>query len=273
MRSRATTRRAGFTLVEILVVIAIIALLSSVGFILAHKVTAGGKSRLSLDTIRVLDTLVGAYQGDVSDKFPIKYTDAKGTDFPIIDAQAASPTPADFYNAKVNPAEPSLALFLLAAKDSPAVDTALKSLESKLVSYGPIVSNVHASQPSPLDSQGNPIRAISINDGWGRPIRFVHPKFDGGYGPFIAGTATSPTNRDGRKIEGMKLTGAVQGGKEWYRTIRAATTAEIGTGDEGLCPGNRPYFYSSGQDGNPGTRDDNVYSTKPTFPTETAKEP
>ncbi len=45
----------------------------------------------------------------------------------------------------------------------------------------------------------------------------------------------------------------------------------VGDADEGICPSNQPYFYSSGTDGDPGTREDNVYSTIPRFPSRTAE--
>ena len=263
--------RRGFTLIELLVVIAIIGLLTTVGLILANRVTGGGKARLTSDTIRILDTLVSAYQGDVGEKIPSRYTDGQGTEFPIIDAQL-SMAPAGVYNPDTNPAEPSLALFLLAARESTSVDAAIKGLESKLVTYGPAVSATHfGMQDNPRDRDNNIIQAVSIKDGWGNPIRFVHPKLDGGYGDYVLSTNPAVVTRAAKTVS-VKGPGGVSSDKAYLRSIRNAAGA-VGSGDEGKCPGNQPYFYSAGNDKNPGNREDNVYSTKPTYPSETAKEP
>ena len=98
-------------------------------------------------------------------------------------------------------------------------------------------------------------------------IRFVHPTFDNGYGPYFDGTNTQA--RTLRKISYN------QGGNpaqpiNMRRSYRPAT-GTIGDADEGICAGRVPYFYSVGPDGDPGARADNVYSNHPTFPLETAK--
>ncbi len=261
----------GFTLIEILVVIAIIGILASIGFILGKQVIGGGKSALTKDTIRALETFVGAYQGDVGDKIPALYTDGQGAEFPIIDAQINGAA-AGVYNSDSNPAEPSLGLFLLAGRASTAIDTGIRTLDPKLVTTGPLVSGAHfASHPSPTDKNNVPLQATTVKDAWGRPIRFVHPKFDGGYGSVTLGDGTVISTRARRTVNARTVGGSIAM-LQYIRSIRPAA-GQTGTGDEGVCTGSQPYFYSAGADGDPGARTDNVYSNKPSYPVETAKEP
>lgn len=271
MNHQILRRRRAFTLIELLVVIAIIGLLTTIGLIMANRVTGGGKARLTTDTLRALEALVTAYQGDVGEKIPTRYTDAQGVEFPMVDGQIDM-APADFYNIDTNAAEPSLALFLLAARESTGVDAAVKGMEAKLVSYSPIVSGTHAGvQDTPRDRENNPIQAVTIKDGWGNPIRFVHPRLDGGYGTYQLSSGGGPVTRDAKTIA-VKGPGGATVDKVYARTIRKATGG-FGSGDEGKCPGNQPYFYSVGEDKDPGTRSDNVYLNKPTLTKETAQEP
>ncbi|MEK6703253.1 MAG: hypothetical protein AABZ53_13390, partial [Planctomycetota bacterium] len=46
---------------------------------------------------------------------------------------------------------------------------------------------------------------------------------------------------------------------------RVATPGLIGDSDGGRCVGDSAYFYSGGLDKDPSTRDDNVYTARPTF--------
>ena len=118
--------------------------------------------------------------------------------------------------------------------------------------------------------------AVNIRDAWGRPMRFVHPAFHGGYGDFWDPVAERldgsrgilkvllPTN-SGRPFP-MEY-------KRSYRPFAADAPGRkatwIGDADEGMAVGGRGYFYSAGEDGDPGTRANNVYSTVPRFPVET----
>ena len=102
----------------------------------------------------------------------------------------------------------------------------------------------------------------------------MHPQFQGGYGPFY-NNAVPPTSTNRKFIE---LAVARANGQpllanftRCYRPFGAnvVTTNPVGDADEGLAIGGHGYFYSPGLDGDPGTRQDNVYSKQPSFPTET----
>lgn len=258
-----------FTLIELLVVIGILLLLGAVAFVTAQKVHGGGKERLTRDAIHVLETIAGSYQADVG-KIPARYTEPGPLrrQFPIIDARVIAPG-----NDPVpGNTEPSLQLFLLAARETAAVDEHLKALESRLVKRSQIASKLYGGD-SPREEDNDRIEAVTILDGFGNPIRFVHPNFDGGYGQYFDADGGAGDPRPLRDVELKRATGPVAPVPQFSRSIRPlAGAAYIGDADEGKCRGNQPYFYSAGSDGNPGTREDNVYTNKPEFPAETLNE-
>ncbi len=301
-RSRHSPR--AFTLIELLVVISIIAFIGAVGFVLAQRVTAGGKTRITLDAIRILDTMITGYQGDVSGKLPTSYTDGMGYEYPIIDGRTTS-TNDLFYNPDL--AEPSLGLLLLAMGESSSVSASLKSIDSRLLKSQQLRSAVHEAQSVVVrKADGTPLNAPVIVDGWGRTIRFVHPKYDGGYGRVYVSQsgawnsvlAREPTRPGARRVVKVSFPGNATRDQQFRRSLRPWNPAtdppttstynsnpdpdapqipvpapRIADADEGVCVGSQPYFYSAGEDGDPGRREDNVYTTKPTWPAETAKEP
>jgi hypothetical protein len=89
----------------------------------------------------------------------------------------------------------------------------------------------------------------------------------GGYGAFVLPDGSSAgSNRPTRQVPSV----------DGLSTRNYSRSYKFGGGrgqaDEGLCPGNRPYFYSAGPDGDPGTRGDNIYleTARPTYPPETS---
>lgn len=85
----------------------------------------------------------------------------------------------------------------------------------------------------------------TVLDAWKNPIRYVHPALDGRIDPQV-GVAT--------------LLGTAPSGRTYVPTeVRRMNTDS----DIGLCPNNRPYFYSAGPDGRPETIADNIYMVKP----------
>lgn len=85
----------------------------------------------------------------------------------------------------------------------------------------------------------------TVLDAWKNPIRYVHPAFDGKIDPQRSVTAMLGDPPMGRDYEPRNV----------QRTD--------GNSDIGLCPNNRPYFYSAGPDGMPETIEDNIYLVKP----------
>lgn len=252
-------RRHAFTLVEVLVVVVIIGILMAIAITVGNRVAKGGERGLTQETIRVLDTALNEYLSAREAKFPSVYIDARDNAFPIVDGRVTT--------SQEGSAEPTIAYFTLIATEVPAVQQILQTIDGKLLTR----ANVRSTDGrAVVDKDNNPVEALFVNDAWGNPIRFVVPRFHGGHGPFEGpGSGTRPNlevDVDQRAPNGtgpfVDLT--------YLRSYRAPGSTKAGDADEGLCPGGRPYFYSAGPDGDPGTRDDNVYTTTPKFPLETA---
>ncbi|MCC6320330.1 MAG: type II secretion system protein [Phycisphaerales bacterium] len=257
----ASAVRSGFTLVELLVVIAIIGILMTLALVVGGRVAKGGERSLTESTIRALDATLTAYIAEREAKFPTYFVDDSNQVFPIIDGRLAG------QNTLGAPAQPTIALYLLLAEQVPGVQEALKGIDKKFMTRKQVVD----SDPSRIvkDRNGQPIDGLFINDAWGNPIRLVLPRYHGGHGEFADANGNVVNSRPVMDVELGSL-GYIQ---QWRRSYRPFGSAQIGRfvgdGDEGMCVGGRPYFYSAGPDGDPGTRDDNVYTVTPQFPLET----
>lgn len=144
-----------------------------------------------------------------------------------------------------------------------------------------------------------------VRDAFGLPIRFVTPLAHGGYGPFdieststdgqwVASTNPSPLSDLAFKVEWVKpklannanplericdvlLQGSIdntkikisrRGRPTGMNRDATNSKSQIGDADEGFCRAGRPYFYSSGSDGDPRSVEDNVYTDRPIFNTD-----
>lgn len=316
-RVRQITRIArpdqrAFTLIEIIVVITIIAILSSIALMVGNRVMQTGRINLTKNLLMILDKTQDSYMMDRDGKLPYKWTDtsAQKNEFGIIDGRMNSPIPATIdhgYSEEV--AEPSTTFFLLATGESPSVQSTMNGLDSKFVVRAPIDN-----MPAPLNHDptnftkiytrqsvkpataiaGESVSGLAVKDPWGNAIRFVHPKFAGGYGRYWDTTTQSLTLGSGANPRDAEFGANItpnsfrlkQNGMDFYAKFRRSyrpfnptlpppsphTAAETGDADEGLCTGSRGYFYSPGPDKDAGTRGDNVYlDAKPQFPPENAK--
>lgn len=247
-------RTPGFTLIELLVVIGVIAVLAGIGLVVGRGVLNSGRDQLTRNTITIVETILTDLESE-TDLRPRDYEFYRAPDpatrgatieLPMIDAREdGAGTDAS------TPAEPSLGRFLKFAEER------VPSLASRWTQLDPaLVQSTNVGRP------GDGIIGSELLDAWGNPIRFVHPSFDGGYGNFDGpgGGSRAP------------LTLPVNGSDVDYRRSFKPDSAQgtIGDADEGICPSGRPYAYSAGADGDPGTRGDNVYGdVKPTYPAET----
>ena len=275
-----------FTLVELLVVIAIIAIIATIALVVGSRVAAGGKVRATESILATLETVFESYQSQSQSAAPSLFTlrqpsAAGSVTFPIFDGRNRDrnfATPAAQFDVDNDPAQPSLTLFLLAAAEKIELDPLLKSIDSAFIERRTVnafgwVNNAGIAQPQP-------VTGLVIKDGFGQPIRYVHPAFHGGAGEYFVNPSGSPTgwttgtpNREARDVRDT-TPGSNAVPMKLSRSARpfgpATSVRTVADADEGLCVAGRPYFYSAGPDKNPGTRDDNLYSTRPTFPTETA---
>ncbi|MGP1272917.1 MAG: type II secretion system protein [Phycisphaerales bacterium] len=251
--------RSAFTLIELLVVIGIIAILTGIGLAVGFSVLNSGRANLTTNTLTVVETVLVDLNTE-ADLRPRDYeflTASGGTNgtvqLPLIDARADGSS-ADASNTPT----PSLGRFLkLAEERLPSLDSRWKQLDASLVRTTNIGQGV------------TEVIGTEVLDAWGNPIRFVHPSFDGGYGPYDNGTGAAGTRAPLVLTAGNAITPF----RRSYRlpaSDRDDVPNPVGDADEGICPGGTPYFYSAGPDGDPGTRGDNVYGeVTPTYPAET----
>ncbi len=249
------TGARGFSLVELLVVIAVLSILIALTMTLAGGVTRSAKSRTAADTIRVLDQSVEAWTAATGDKLPKMY---RG--LPIVDGRL---TGADGLTAS-DVADwpqplPSLSLYTASMADEDSVVGVIGSLDpairrSELVEL-----------PDAFEFE-----AQRVFDPWGNQIRFVHPAYDGGWGEYLDGGMAAA--RPELVVDTPELALITPITRMRFSRSWRITPGDPGDADEGICPGGgtRAYFYSAGPDGDPGTIEDNVYSERPQFPAETA---
>lgn len=262
--------RSAFTLIELLIVIGIIAVLVALAVVVGAKVVEGGRSRATTDVIRVLDGTLGAWQLNARTPLPsvleVKEDATRSRYFPIIDARR--PGGNNEFAADV---EPSVLYYSALVMQDESVVPEFEQLDSAFV------SSASAPQEDPRNGQREPwaIRAVDVRDAWGRPIRFVHPEFHGGYGEYWDADGERMATRDPMRVmvknpQGREIEVEY---RRSYRPFEADATGRkatwVGDADEGMAVGGRGYFYSAGDDGDPGTRANNVYSIEPRFPVET----
>ena len=252
--------RAAFTLLELLIVIAIITLLAAISLAIGAKVLSGGRETLTTNVVRVMDDAMNSYITDGADRVPealVEHPDTTAGSIvwqPIADARRGDTYDEEMVN--------SSGWFIYQMKEVSTVNSAVSGLSSKVVKqYSP---NVDASGDPPAG--GQPLMTTAF-DGWGRPMRYVHPTFDG---VLHEDTDTFSTD-DGNGVDVEDLVTIKSGESFAFPTIRRNMRSKTVTGgatkiadsDGGLCPNNRPYFYSAGADGDPSTMEDNVYITRP----------
>jgi len=296
MRGECSSGRAGrraFTLVEIMVVIVIIGILVAVAMTLANRVTQGGRSRLTEDTIRVLDTAVEAYVSAKEAKVPAYWRSDSNFYFPLVDGRwFGRPATTPPFDMAIDYSQPTIALFLGLASSVPTADAAIKQIDAKQFERRELANQLRAwgwatgATGGPGGGGGGNIAlrtvtAVLVKDAFGRPIRMVHPDFDGGHGTYFDSVSqTMVTNRTpmvvtpprGSSLPLMSPTAFSRSYKP-FDPRNPMVGQPVGDSDEGICPaGGRPYFYSAGADGDPGTRSDNIYTMKPEYPAEQSKQ-
>ena len=272
-----------FTLVEILVVLAIIAVLAGLLVTVGGQVSNSGRKQLVSSTMKILDTSLNAWMQQKGQPLPpgVEYYHANTVagSIPVVNKMAF----ADAYVVDASGQAvliPTVSWFIKLVDEVDACASAadeIKAINPKLISFentDPAFQPSNAAMMSWRNYSKVPGRMYKVVDPWGNPLRMVHPAIDGNFGSM----PTSPTTGF------VPLTGATG-----VLTLAdsAATNARYfpsqvnrycmtdadrqqypqlkGYGDGGKCIEGRPYFYSVGADGDPSRRDDNVYLTTPRF--------
>ncbi len=249
-------RATAFTLIELLVVIGIIGILAAIAVIVGGKVVESGKSRATADTIRVLDSAMADYVNRLG-KIPdpvvrIELTGGSTTNaFAVIDG---------VYQSSGDRVVNTLGLFLKQAEGTGGVAAAIDQINPKFVRL------YDADEGGPMPS------LRTVFDAWDRPIRYVHPTWDGEWlqgtrsvGQAGAGVNLSDATASPIRDATLRSALAISTIRRNFLSDadRQATPNLVGDSDGGLCPSPRPYFYSAGEDGDPSTTDENVYSVQP----------
>lgn len=279
--SRAAAR--AFTLVELLVVIGIIAILITITLGVAGAVVDGGRKRATEGALRALDQTLDLYidaKGEIPPalvEVPVGGGPLTGQSlfFPLFDGLGKG-NGSEF--SLIN----SVGLYLVAARDVTGIQDIIAGLDQKFVQTVRSIGQPDQGQAQSTQAQ---IELLSVLDGWGNPIRMVHPRFDG----VVKGSGDLGTvnlllwgdNSDGyfaptelpppaNRYLAFRQVRRVAPDRETWRSYSAEDIAEnfvggVGDADGGICPSPRPYFYSCGPDGDPATIEDNVYTTTPRF--------
>lgn len=296
-------RRRGFTLIELLLVIAVIAILVALTLTVGASAISGGRSRQTADTIRVVDAAIETYSAEVGQNPPaFVVTFAPGeiqdpllaTDFaayPLADAVDVSG--GDANRTVIN----SMGLFIKAAEDAGLGDLFSSINPELLVRWDGDADFVESTAVVSPEHQPE---LRTILDAWGKPLRFVHPAWDGIVSVEENEGRKRPDGQFGTSVR--PITGNIpdNGTDFWLSASRAPSgfdpdsntdfpiqlirrdyltdadragwtmsgVSPIGDGDGGYAEGGRPYVYSAGRDGDPSKRGDNVYTVKPRFAVE-----
>lgn len=259
--SHSRTHAPGFTIIELLVVITIIAILMSLTLAAGSKVVSVGRERGTQWAMQSLDTSISEYiqsNGSIPPATVRDPTPGSNMRMPIVDGGVG------LNPANLKPMD-STAWFIyqLQSEGSSAL-ASIHQIDPKLRKTG--IANTDVK----YNEQNTGARTTQILDVWGNPIRYVHPRFGGVHGVGIGqadrledvlgvyspgyGTQSVPISVFSRDPAPVNL----PNGK------RAADYKN--DSDGGAPPNRRPYFYSAGPDGDPSTTDDNVYTTRPNLP-------
>ncbi len=310
--------RRAFTIIEVLVVMLIMGILVALVIGLAGRVTSGGKYGASKNALQAFDSMATEFalfkggqipgwvrtnqtQANTGSPGDTNLPDALSNDvyiFPLVDGRyqdrvpppspGSGPGPAMFYR-ELDPAQPTAALFLLAASEAPEVKRAVERLDAKFMQRRDVWAYGWRVDPATDEPTGMPVRRrlrIAVpTDAFGFDLRLVHPEFQGGAGRYFAPNAAGEWTLDAGMRAGLQVRPfseqapvAIALFSRSFRPFNPyppppATISgnEVGDADEGASIASRVYFYSSGADGDAGTRSDNVYTLEPTFPAQTAR--
>lgn len=164
-----------FSLIELLTVIAIIVVLVGITVAVATGVREGGRARLTQDTLRMMDVAIDGYIRETGGPVPaiVEAPSPSGggtAGYPLADA-------IDVHDGEENRVwVNSIGLFAQAASNQ-GLDSLLDGVPSQQITRfdgDAFLVNVTSDG---VDQHQPELRTVL--DAWGKPIRMVHPSFDG----------------------------------------------------------------------------------------------
>jgi len=147
IRTPSDRSRRGFTIIEMLVVLGVIAILASILFIAGSAVTTRQKIRTTQNILITLDRILDVYmleRGTIPPYNPDQYVGTPGQNNGL-----------QSYAGRNHPARPDAAVFLAQASGYGEVDTLIQSIPNEFVRSRPLPNN---------NTQG--VNAPSIVDSW-----------------------------------------------------------------------------------------------------------
>lgn len=286
MRSSRSSSPA-FTLIELLIVVALIAALISITVVVGGKVIASGKRSTTENVIQILDIALQSVS-DGSKGIPATVTIPE---FEVASGVNVGQTPREIvwpmsdlrncdYIVANDPASPhminSVGLFMyyVSKSGNETAKAALSKLPQKLTGLydpdlgpnGPTIMRVVNSSSEIRFWDGSQFELMTAFDGWGRPIRMAHPALDGiiGLGSMSSALRMRPTKLTEPEFSGIRVNVSsskwIWGSLQVRRDFRSGSAADAANGggdpsadsDCGQCEGATPYFYSAGADGKVG---------------------
>ena len=264
--------------------ITIIALLAGISLVVGFRVTQSGKANATRNVLKSLDQVLEAYVAAKENALPPAYTKVRMSDLTGNQGADSFVTLAMFdgrflqrsvaaqsrFDRDADPAQPSAAVFLLEARQVPECEALIKGMDVRFLERRRVPLWGWNDQGD-FSEMGNFTIPVPL-DAFGQPLRMGHPAFFGGAGNYF--DASNQVPRPNLIMAPPSKAGVVYISADGTRSFQpfapgSAGSKAVGDSDEGVGVGKRPYFYSGGIDQNPGTRDDNVYTNQPTYPSDT----